>query len=158
MTLDDRLKDAFTARAATATASPEAWEAISSRTRNSRRTRWLHAAAIAVAVPALAVGGVLLVVHDTHRSNEPTVTVTPTPTGPTPASSSPSATRGSYAGVIAVVRSGTAPSENRPGDSVQLVGTHGEVLSTVVSLPGIQHIAWTPDRKQVYVASFPAGP
>jgi hypothetical protein len=43
---------------------------------------------------------------------------------------------------------------------VELVGTHGEALSTVVSLPGrtIQHIAWTPDHRQLYVASFPAGP
>jgi hypothetical protein len=48
MTLDDRLKDAFTARAATATASPEAWDRICSWTKSNRRIRLSRAVAAAV--------------------------------------------------------------------------------------------------------------
>ena len=88
MTIDERLTEAFRAKAATANPSPEAFDIIRTRTRSARRIRTLQAAAIALAVPALAVGAVLTLSHrqDVRQSPvaPPTTQVAPAPLSSTP--------------------------------------------------------------------------
>jgi len=177
MTLDERLRDAFAAKAATASPSPEAWDLIRSRTRRNPRVRFLQAAAVAVAVPALAVGAVLAITHSTGRAPGPAVTVTPTPStvpvvtgtaSPTPSATGPTAVPTSPAPVTsAPVTSAPAPSGpavgayadaiavGHDGGRIDIVSPTGELLATPATLKGLNilKLAWTPDRTLLYAAA-----
>jgi hypothetical protein len=93
MNIDDRLKEAFQAKAATAQTSPEAFELIRDRVRAGRRLWLLQVAGATLAVPAIAVAMFATADKDsgtppaqtstttaTTRTAEPTPAPTPTPT------------------------------------------------------------------------------
>ncbi|HZG93568.1 MAG TPA: hypothetical protein VEZ46_02545 [Mycobacteriales bacterium] len=102
MNIDDRLKEAFQAKAVTAQTSPEAFELIRDRVRAGRRIRLLQVAGAGIAVPAMVVAAIALAGNSPTRvspSPRPegsgTATSVATPSGTpaeTPATSAPTPT------------------------------------------------------------------
>lgn len=164
MNLDDRLTEAFHAKAATARTSPEAFTVIRDRVRRQRRLRMLEVAGATVALPAIIA--IAFVVTRPAREPQvvdtPPVTSTPSPAPsptvlrtdiplptepPVPAIPPPTGppNKAGYADAIAVARAGI----------VEVITPSGTSLGWFPIPKGSQvgRLEWSPDRTEVYVST-----
>jgi len=162
MNLDDRLTEAFRAKAATARTSPDAFTLIRDRVRRQRRLRLLEIAGAGLAVPAIVA---LAVVVTRPATREPQVDTPPVTSSPSEtASPSPSATASAptepsvraipppteppndaaYADAIAVARAGM----------IELITPGGASLGWFPTPKGstVERLQWSPDRREVYAS------
>lgn len=174
MNLDDRLREAFRAKAATARTSPDAFTVIRDRARRQRRLRLLEIAGATVSLPAVIAIAFVVTrpatreprVSDTPPvTSSPTETASPSPSATTPATDDPAPTEPSvpvippaptkepdesaYADAIAISRSGGV---------VDLISPSGTLRSRIATLEdrSVFRLEWSPDRSEVYVSSHAA--
>ncbi|MCU1676114.1 MAG: hypothetical protein JWM93_872 [Frankiales bacterium] len=164
MTLDERLRDAFAAKAASAAPSPEAWDLIRERTRRSGRIRFVQAFAVGTAFAAAAVG--VLVLSHVNGGERQSVATTPptlsrTTDDPSPTESVPVVAPTAPATVTTtgpIVDASTAIAVAMHDGRINLVSADGSSTETLVTQQDryVTSLAWGPGRRELYVSSVVA--
>lgn len=164
MSIEDRLSEAFQAKAETARISPDAFTTIRDRVQRRRRLFMLELAGAALAVPAVVAVALVVsspatrepgvvntpLVTTTSPAPSPTADASPTPDHePTPSAPvviPPPPDDPDYSNAIAV---------GRPGGIVDLMSPSGDVWHRIATKKRgtVERLAWTPDRKEVYVST-----
>jgi WD40 repeat protein len=146
MSIEERLSEAFHAKAQTSRTSPDAFTTIRDRVRRRHRVFALELAGAGLAVPAIIT--VAVVLSRSGGTPEPKPTRGPVASPTTPSTSASPSSAASYAEAIAVAR---------PGGVLDVVSPSGTLLRRIATFKGghIGQLEWSPDRTELYVSTTP---